>query len=166
MKTTRDTARYTCRELSSADGALLKELLAVFGQAFGEIDTYQGAIPSDRYLTELLARPHFIAIVALHDGEVVGGLAAYVLDKFERERREIYIYDLAVLKHHRRKGIATELIRELQHIAKTRSACVIYVQADLGDEAAIALYSSLGVKETVHHFDIAVGDEPRSRTTE
>jgi len=27
---------------------------------------------------------------------VVGGLAAYVLEKFEQQRREIYIYDLAV----------------------------------------------------------------------
>ncbi len=31
-------------------------------------------------------------------------LAAYVPDKFERERREIYIYDLAVADGHRRRG--------------------------------------------------------------
>ena len=35
-------------------------------------------------------------------------------------------------------------------------AYVIYVQADLGDEAAIALYSKLGLREGVLHFDIAV----------
>jgi len=29
------------------------------------------------------------------------------------------------------------------------------VQADLGDEAAIALYTRLGVREDVLHFDIA-----------
>jgi aminoglycoside 3-N-acetyltransferase I len=42
--------------------------------------------------------------VALQDGEVVGGIAAYELIKFEQERSEIYIYDLAVAATHRRKG--------------------------------------------------------------
>jgi len=33
---------------------------------------------------------------------------------------------------------------------------VIFVQADLGDAPAIALYSKLGRREEVLHFDIAV----------
>jgi len=56
--------------------------------------------------------PHFIVIVARTgplSNEVVGGLAAYELQKFERDRREIHIYDLAVAKEHRRKGVATGL---------------------------------------------------------
>jgi aminoglycoside 3-N-acetyltransferase I len=152
--------RYACRELSNGDTTLLKDLLAVFGRAFGEIETYQRAIPSDRYLAELLAKRHFIAVAALHDGDVVGGLAAYVLEKFEQERREIYIYDLAVAKPHRRRGVATALIRELQRIAVARGAYVIYVQADRGDEPAIGLYESLGRRESVYHFDIPVPGEP------
>jgi aminoglycoside 3-N-acetyltransferase I len=32
---------------------------------------------------------------------------------------------------------------------------VAFVQADLGDDAAIALYTKLGVREDVLHFDIA-----------
>ncbi|MDX1556382.1 MAG: GNAT family N-acetyltransferase, partial [Xanthomonadales bacterium] len=83
---------------------------------------------------------------------------AYELPKFEQERSEIYIYDLAVLASHRRQGIATGLIRELQRVASDRGAYVIYVQADTGpeDEAAIALYSGLGIREEVLHFDIPV----------
>ena len=87
--------------------------------------------------------------------QVVGGLAAYVLEKFEQERREIYIYDLAVQEQHRRKGIATRLINELKHIARERGAYVIYVQADKLDDPAIELYQSLGTKEDVFHFNIA-----------
>jgi aminoglycoside 3-N-acetyltransferase I len=94
--------------------------------------------------------------VALVDGAVVGGLAAYVLEKFEQERSEIYIYDLAVAEHVRRRGIATALIGELRGIAKARGAWVIYVQADRGDEPAIRLYESLGMREDVLHFDISV----------
>jgi aminoglycoside 3-N-acetyltransferase I len=148
--------RYTYRHLSPADVPLLKELLRVFGEAFGEIDTYQHKIPSGDYLAALLAKPHFIAVAALDGETVVGGLAAYQLDKFEQDRREIYIYDLAVLESHRRRGIATGTINALRDIAAARDVYVIFVQADLGDAPAIALYASLGTKETAHHFDIPV----------
>ena len=33
---------------------------------------------------------------------------------------------------------------------------MVYVQADYGDEPAIALYEKLGIREDVLHFDIAV----------
>src|SRR5688572_22282167 len=108
------THRYTYRHLSAADVPLLKDLLRVFGEAFGDIDTYQHAAPSDAYLSALLAKPHFIAVAALDGETVVGGLAAYQLDKFEQDRREIYIYDLAVLEAHRRRGIATGTINTLR----------------------------------------------------
>ncbi|HEX5765539.1 MAG TPA: GNAT family N-acetyltransferase, partial [Woeseiaceae bacterium] len=78
------------------------------------------------------------------------------LQKFEQERSEIYIYDLAIAQTHRRQGIATALILELKKIAAARGAYVIYVQADLGDDPAIALYTKLGTREDVLHFDIAV----------
>jgi aminoglycoside 3-N-acetyltransferase I len=147
---------YSYQQLSSSDVPLLKSLLKVFGEAFNEISTYQDAVPNDAYLQSLLAKPHFIALVAIHGDQVVGGLAAYELEKFERERREIYIYDLAVADKHRRKGLATNLIKELQRIAKTRNTYVIFVQADPEDEPAIRLYESFGKRESPYHFDIAV----------
>ena len=152
----RTLGRFAYRQLASADVALLKDLLRVFGDAFGEVGTYQRCVPSDEYLSRLLAKQHFIAVVATKDEVVVGGLAAYELDKFEQDRREIYIYDLAVLEGHRRNGIATGLIDKLRNIAAERNVYVIFVQADLGDGPAIALYESLGTKETAHHFDIEV----------
>ena len=144
------------QKLSSNDLGLMKQLLAVFGDAFEDTPTYQHAIPSDIYLTALLNKKEFIVVVACDGENVVGGLAAYELQKFEQERSEIYIYDLAVDKNHRRKGIATALINKLKEIAKDYGAYVIYVQADQGDMPAIKLYESLGIKEDVHHFDIAV----------
>jgi aminoglycoside 3-N-acetyltransferase I len=139
-----------------ADLSVMRALLSVFGEAFGEPHTYGQHAPSDGYLSGLLAKQHFIALAAVRGEEVVGGLAAYVLEKFEQERSEIYIYDLAVLEAHRRKGVATALIRDLQRIAKERGAYVIFVQADYVDPPAIALYESLGTREEVLHFDIPV----------
>lgn len=86
----------------------------------------------------------------------MGGLAPYELRKFEQARSEIYIYDLAVDERYRRRGIATELILELKRIAASRGAYVIFVQADVGDDPAIELYTRLGHREDVLHFDINV----------
>jgi aminoglycoside 3-N-acetyltransferase I len=144
------------RQLGADEVGLLRQLLHVFGESFEEVDTYTRQQPSDGYLEGLLSSDTFIALVALHDGAVIGGLAAYELRKFEQERSEIYIYDLAVTAEHRRRGVATALIIRLRAIAKLRGAYVIFVQADLIDEPAIALYSKLGIREDVLHFDIAV----------
>jgi aminoglycoside 3-N-acetyltransferase I len=157
---------YAYRQLTSADVALLKDLLRVFGEAFDEIETYQRSVPSDDYLAELLKKQHFIALVAVNGEEVVGGLTAYELDKFEQDRREIYIYDLAVAEGHRRRHVATSMIDELRRIASARSVYTVFVQADLEDGPAIALYQSLGTKEIAYHFDIDVplGTSQREKT--
>ena len=127
----------------------------MFGIAFGEESTFNDARPDDAYLRRLLGSDTFVAIAALKDGEVVGGLAAYELRKFEQARSEFYLYDLAVAEAHRRQGIATALIGELRRVAAERGAYVVFVQADLVDAPAIALYTRLGVREDVLHFDIA-----------
>ena len=125
---------FVLRRLTPDDLKLMDALLTMFGEAFEDVE-----------------------LVAMKDDAIVGGLAAYELRKFEQERSEIYIYDLAVAAAHRREGIATALIQDLKKIAAARGAYVIYVQADLGDAPAIALYSKLGAREDVFHFDIIVG---------
>jgi aminoglycoside 3-N-acetyltransferase I len=81
-------------------------------------------------------------------------LAGYVLPKFEQARSEFYLYDLAVDSAHRRRGVATAMIERLKRLAVTRGIYVIFVQADHGDDPAIALYTKLGLREDVYHFDI------------
>ena len=146
----RDTFRLDASQID-----LFRALIDVFGTAFEATEVYCGAQPDDAYLGALLDRDDFIALVARQDGRVVGGLAAYVLHKFERRRSEIYIYDLAVSEAFRRSGVATRLIEELRTIARQIGAYVIFVQADHGDDTAVALYSRLGSREDVLHFDIA-----------
>jgi aminoglycoside 3-N-acetyltransferase I len=147
---------YAIYRLEPADTALARALMQVFGVAFDEVETFRAAPPSDAYYARLLAKPHVFVLVALHGSEVVGGLVAYELEKLERERSEVYIYDLAIAEAHRRRGLATRLIRKLGGIAHERGAWVMYVQADYVDPPAIALYESLGAREEVLHFDIPV----------
>ena len=134
-------AHYTTRQIPADGEPLLDALLSVFGAAFDDAHTYGAHRPRPAYVRKLLGSESFIALVAWQDSQVIGGLAAYVLQKFEQERSEIYIYDLAVA-------------RELQRVGAQRGAWVIFVQADPPDAPAIARYSKLGVREDVLHFDI------------
>lgn len=147
---------FTIAHLSPDDSNHFDGLLTMFGEAFEDAPTFGDARPSEAYRRELLGDPNFIALAAVSEGKVIGGLAAYVLRKFERERSEVYIYDLAVDGAHRRQGVATALIEALKPVAKARGGYVIFVQADYGDDPAIALYAKLGRREEVLHFDIDV----------
>lgn len=144
------------RRLGANDEIAFRKMNAMFAQAFGDPDTYTGEPPTAAYIANLLSMDHIIALVSMQDNQVVGGLVAYELLKFERQRREIYIYDLAVDETHRRRGIATSLIEHLRKIAHDRGAWVIYVQADYGDDPAVTLYTKMGSREDVMHFDIPV----------
>ena len=146
------------RQLTAADVDVMRALLLTFGEAFNEVDTYCNNLPKADYLEQLLGGDSFIAVEAMEGDMVIGGIAAYELKKFEQQRSEIYIYDLAVAETHRRRGVATALVDELKKIATARGASIIFVQADIGDAPAIALYTKLGIREDVLHFDITVTD--------
>jgi aminoglycoside 3-N-acetyltransferase I len=145
---------YSTKRVAAGQAFLLARLNLLFAEVFDDPVTYGTAPPSEEYFDRVLAKEEVIVLVALVGEEVVGGLVAYELPKIEREWIEIYIYDLAVAEEHRRRGIATRLINELRDIGRERGAWIIYVQADYGDEPAIALYAKLGVRENVMHFDI------------
>jgi ribosomal protein S18 acetylase RimI-like enzyme len=108
-----EMAAAEIRLLGPADLPLMRQMLGMFGAAFEDPAAYDDARPDDAWLVRLLGGESFIALAALADGAVVGGIAAYVLEKFGQARREIYLYDLAVAEPWRRRGIATALIEEL-----------------------------------------------------
>ena len=153
------TEALQVRVLDPGDLGPMREMLRLFGREFDDAERYSALQPEDAYLTRLLARDTFLAVAAVLGGRVVGGLAGYILPKFEQSRSEFYIYDLAVDADHRRQGIATAMIGRLKREAARLGVYVIYVQADYGDDPAIALYTKLGSREEVLHFDIEPEEE-------
>lgn len=145
---------YTLHRLSSSDIAAMRALNSLFAAAFDDHAAYQAKQPDETYLMQTLARPDVIVLTAMDEGVVLGGLVAYILPKLEQERSEIYIYDLAVGLASRRQGIARALLAEVQAIASEVGAWVVYVQADVDDPPAIALYTNAGTRENVLHFDL------------
>jgi aminoglycoside 3-N-acetyltransferase I len=150
------SATFRIQRLHSEHAHLVLPLHTMFGKAFEDEQEWSAARPDTAYLAKLLTRPDVIVLAALKNEEVVGGLVAYDLPKIEQARSEIYIYDLAVDEAHRRQGMATSLIEALQPIARECGAWCIFVQAESIDADPIALYSKLGKRMEVLHFDIEV----------
>ena len=147
-------SRPSVQRLGSGQIAAMRDALQVFADAFDEEENFFSTPPSDVYLKRLISDPRFVLLLARMDGEAVGALSAYELVKYERERSEFYIYDLAVAEPFRRRGVATALIEALKPIARAAGGWVIFVQADRIDDPAVALYRRLGIEEEPLHFDI------------
>ncbi|WP_306113393.1 MULTISPECIES: AAC(3)-I family aminoglycoside N-acetyltransferase [unclassified Roseovarius] len=142
--------------LRPGDERWFEGMLDLFAAAFEDNQSYTAARPGRRYRTDLLNRRDVIALVAIEGEEVAGAAVAYELPKLEQERSEMYLYDLAVALPYRRQGVATALIETLRKIAREQGAWVLFVQADYGDDPAVALYTKLGQREDVMHFDIPI----------
>jgi aminoglycoside 3-N-acetyltransferase I len=88
---------FQVRQLGPQDMAVFHALLDVFGEAFSDAPNYRQSRPSAAYLTRLLGGDTFIALAALQGTQVVGGIAAYELRKFEQERSaEVLHFDIPV----------------------------------------------------------------------
>ena len=147
--------------LGPDDVAAMEEANRLFALVFAE-EAYHGPPAGRDHLAKVLSDPKFVALVARVDGTMVGALAGYELVKFEAERSEFYIYDLAVIEAHRRRGVATALIEAMKGVAREGNGWMVFVQADHRDQPAIALYEKLGRREEVIHFDIYSGDQPKA----
>lgn len=153
------TFSYAIRQLDTHDVDLVYELLAVFADVFDEPDTYWSHRPGKDYLERQLDSGDCLFVVALLGTQVVGGLTAYELKKFEQERSELFIYDLAVHEEHRRRGLATALIEEVKSIGRDRGAHLVFVQSESDDVPSSTAYSQFADPLKVHHYEFS----PRSR---
>lgn len=99
-------------------------------------------LPSGNYLQTVLDNPSFIVFVAMLDKEVVGGLTAHVLNRYDSEKPSAYIYDIAVLENQQRKGIGKLLIKTLSDYCVANGFSEAYVQAETDDLQAVNFYKS------------------------
>jgi aminoglycoside 3-N-acetyltransferase I len=110
-------------------------------------------IPEDRYLKHLLGQSTFLAFTANLEGEVIGGITAYILPQYYSEKPLVYIYDLAVKVDMQRKGIGKALISSIINYCKEMGMEEVFVQADEVDDYALDFYRSTGaIEEKVRHY--------------
>jgi aminoglycoside 3-N-acetyltransferase I len=128
------------KRLGDADIDLAIETFRVMTDVFDE----GGGALSAEYVATILARPDFWALAALEDGKPIGGITAHVLPMTRQEARELFIYDLAVLPTHQRRGVGRRLVETLRAAAAAAGVPVAFVPADVEDEPAVAFYHALG----------------------
>ena len=140
------------RRLGPKDSNQARNLIALFDRVFDESTRPMLSEPD---LLLRLGNEHVWVMVAMDQGEILGGLVGYELPKFETQRSELYLYDLAVESARQGQGIGRGLLDALIAQVKTTDIWAVFVQADLGDEVPNALYQSYGYKqEKVHHYDL------------
>ncbi len=108
----------------------------VFGEQHVEL--------ADDYLARLLSDDRFWAIAALSDGQLVGGVTAHTLPMTRSESCELFVYDIAVLPSHQRRGIGRELMRTLRAEAALVGITDAFVAVDAEDAHALDFYRALG----------------------
>ncbi len=146
---------YTLRQLGVRDADTVYDLLELFSDVFQEPGTYSARRPGREYLERLLAADDCLFVVAELEGQVVAGLTAYELKKFEQERRELFIYDLAVHAEHRRRGLATAMIEKVKSIAIERGAYLVFVQSEADDLPSSTAYAQFAVPLAALHFEFS-----------
>ncbi|GAB2546434.1 GNAT family N-acetyltransferase [Gracilibacillus alcaliphilus] len=136
------------RRLQTGDEQSLSELVELYNQAFETSDQV-----NTKGVSNLLANPHFICLVAFDCQQVIGGLTAYELEMYNQSSPSVYVYDLAVAASYQRQGIGTRLFQEMIDYCKRYQITDLFVQADAEDQHAIQFYHKIGGEESMtFHF--------------
>lgn len=146
------------QKLGPADIALFEELIKLFEEVFEMKDF---AMPDSQHLNNLLADETFAAFVAVEGNKVIGGLTTYTLKQYYSVKPLAYIYDLAVLTQHQRKGIGKALIQYTKTYYREQGYEEVFVQADKVDQYALDFYRQTRPteEEDVLHFYYALNQE-------
>jgi aminoglycoside 3-N-acetyltransferase I len=92
--------------------------------------------------------------MALEDNRVIGGLTTYTFHQYYSEKPLAYIYDLAILTSHQRRGIGQKLIAAINTYCRESNYYEVFVQADPVDAYALDFYrlTKPTAEEQVVHF--------------
>lgn len=122
----------------------MPELMKIEEECFG----------SERFPAEVvrafMERDDTLVLVAERDGQVVGS-AMVMLCEDSGEGR---IASIAVLREHRRRGIGSELLSEVERIFREHGLTRFTLEVDTTNAPALALYRSRGyeIKAVVEDF--------------
>ena len=134
-------SNFEIKHLAKEDLSKFTSLIQLFNTVFEEENP---TIGSEVNSLRLLDDNRFIAIVALTENEVVGGLTAYELPMYHWDASEIFLYDLAVKPEYQRMGIGKGLIQSLKEYCIKNGIKDFFVMAHEEDEHAVEFYRSTG----------------------
>jgi predicted N-acetyltransferase YhbS len=128
---------YQKLELEDLTG--LKEL---YEDAFGSVTNYEKMVA---IFQKIENNPNHIVLCARQNGKVVGSVLGVICNELIGNCTPfMVIEDVAVLNSHRRKGIAKQLMIEMENRAKLEKCNMILFVSSHQREGAHKLYESLG----------------------
>lgn len=99
----------------------------------------------DRQQGELFfSDPNNALFVAEDHHTIVGFLSAHRLQRFDRRKAEVLIYEVSVAEKQRKQGIGKALMTEVKKWAKEQGADEVWVLTNRTNAAGVALYASMG----------------------
>ena len=93
---------------------------------------------------QFLASPANYLIVAELATELAGFVIAYRLDRLDRDRAQLFVYEVGVLPQFQRQGIGTQLMQEIRRLVATEGLMEAFVLTDQANVAAQRLYGGTG----------------------
>lgn len=128
----------TIRRETEVDAGLAAQLDAMFDEGVAW-DADQGR--------RFLADPDALLLVARWDGETCGFLTAYRLQRFDRRRAEVVLYEIGVEEPYRRRGAGRALVEAAKRWATEVGADELWVLTEEDNAPARALYAATGGRE-------------------
>jgi ribosomal protein S18 acetylase RimI-like enzyme len=113
-------------------------------------------------LARFLARPQNVLLIAWWEGEPVGFLLAYELDRVDRDRPMVCLYEIEVAATHRRRGIGRALVQALLAHCRDIGAAKAWVVTDRANRAAVGLYEGAGARANPDGDDVVYAWSERS----
>ena len=127
--------KLSTRRIMAIDVALADELNRLFDA---------GTVWEHDQGTLFLGNNDNALFVAAWEGQLVGFITAYRLQRFDRRKAQVLLYEVGVLAEFRERGIGKALVKTVLHWAKEVGADEVWVLTNSANQAAKALYQSMG----------------------
>jgi ribosomal protein S18 acetylase RimI-like enzyme len=108
------------------------------------MDEIVGRSVDPAYLRGFLADDRHYLVAAYVEEEPVGMLLGYRLLRLDERPSVMYIWELGVLEHHRRRGIGRALVEEAKRLGHEDGCRSMVIPTEISNEAAMALYRAAG----------------------
>ena len=128
-------ATLAIERVTNVDDALAAALDAEFDEGMAW-DAEEGR--------RFLANPDNLLLVARWEGEVCGFLTAYRLQRFDRRRAEVLLYEIGVREPFQRRGVGRALVEGAKRWAAEVGAAELWVLTEADNAPALALYRATG----------------------
>lgn len=99
---------------------------------------------SKQQIASLLKSPNSVDLVARVNGKIAGFVIGGIEDFGGRQVGHVYTVDVAV--KHRREGVGTRLLNDLENVFINHSVEVIYLEVRANNQAARRLYETQGYR--------------------